>query len=128
MERRRQRNGWTISKPISAALVRPSEALTLANRVASLINQIGGIMPNSRMIAVFAALVGSIVPTFAQSWPTRPVTMVVTFAAGSGDDVLGRIVAARLSEALGQQVIVENVGGAGGMNGVSRVAKATPDG
>jgi tripartite-type tricarboxylate transporter receptor subunit TctC len=80
------------------------------------------------MIAVFAALGGSIEPTFAQSWPTRPVTMVVTFAAGSGDDVLGRIIAARLSEALGQQVIVENVGGAGGMNGVNRVAKATPDG
>jgi tripartite-type tricarboxylate transporter receptor subunit TctC len=54
--------------------------------------------------------------------------MVVSFAAGSGDDVLGRIIAARLSEVLGQQVIVENVGGAGGMNGVSRVAKATPDG
>jgi tripartite-type tricarboxylate transporter receptor subunit TctC len=85
-------------------------------------------MPSFRMIAALAALIGSIVPASAQSWPTRPVTMVVSFAAGSGDDVLGRILAARLSEVLGQQVIVENVGGAGGMNGVSRVAKAAPDG
>jgi tripartite-type tricarboxylate transporter receptor subunit TctC len=78
-----------------------------------------------------AALVGlgSVsLPVHAQEWPTRPVTMVVTFAAGSSDDVLARILGARLSEILGQQVIVENVGGAGGMTGVSRVAKAVPDG
>ena len=67
-------------------------------------------------------------PAQAQEWPTRPVTMVVTYAAGSGDDVLARILGARLSEILGQQVIVEDVGGAGGMTGVSRVAKAPPDG
>src|SRR5207302_8153328 len=60
--------------------------------------------------------------------PTRPVTMVVTFAAGSSDDVLGRILSSRLSEVLGQQVIIENIGGAGGMTGASRVAKAPPDG
>jgi tripartite-type tricarboxylate transporter receptor subunit TctC len=56
------------------------------------------------------------------------VTLVVTFAAGSGDDVLARILIPRLSELLGQQVIVENIGGAGGMNGANRVAKAAPDG
>jgi tripartite-type tricarboxylate transporter receptor subunit TctC len=54
--------------------------------------------------------------------------MVVPFAAGGGTDVLGRIVAKRLSETLGQQVIVENVGGAGGMMGSARVAKSPPDG
>jgi tripartite-type tricarboxylate transporter receptor subunit TctC len=64
----------------------------------------------------------------AQSWPTRPMTMVVPFAAGGGTDIMGRIVAARLSELLGQQVIVENAGGAGGMTGSYRVAKAAPDG
>jgi tripartite-type tricarboxylate transporter receptor subunit TctC len=64
----------------------------------------------------------------AQTWPTRPVTMVVPFAAGSASDTMGRILAARLSEVLGQQVIIENVGGAGGMTGVARVAKAPPDG
>jgi tripartite-type tricarboxylate transporter receptor subunit TctC len=64
----------------------------------------------------------------AQDWPNRPLTMVVPFAAGGGTDVLGRIVGRRLSEVLGQQVIIENVGGAGGMVGSARVAKAAPDG
>jgi tripartite-type tricarboxylate transporter receptor subunit TctC len=67
-------------------------------------------------------------PSQAQNWPNRAVTMVVPFAAGGGTDVLGRIVARRLSETLGQQVIVENVGGAGGMMGSARVAKSPPDG
>jgi tripartite-type tricarboxylate transporter receptor subunit TctC len=78
-----------------------------------------------------AALVGvglAPLPAQAQEWPVRPVTLVVTYAAGSGDDVLARILSARLSEILGQQVIVEDVGGAGGMTGVSRVAKAAADG
>jgi hypothetical protein len=81
-----------------------------------------------RMIAAVAALVAAIAPATAQNWPTRPVTMVYPFGAGSAGDVLGRIFAARLSELLGQPVIFENVGGAGGMTGASRVAKAAPDG
>jgi tripartite-type tricarboxylate transporter receptor subunit TctC len=64
----------------------------------------------------------------AQSWPTRPLSMVVPLAAGGAGDVQARILASRLSELLGQPVIVENVGGAGGMMGASRVAKAAPDG
>ncbi len=64
----------------------------------------------------------------AQTWPTRPVTMIVPYAAGGPVDTVGRIMAQGLSEALGQQVVVENVGGAGGMTGANRVAKATPDG
>src|SRR5215212_10344737 len=65
----------------------------------------------------------------AQSnWPNRPLTMVVGFAAGGGTDVLGRIIGRKLSEVLGQQVVIENVGGAGGMVGSARVAKAAPDG
>ena len=64
----------------------------------------------------------------AESWPTRPITMVVPFAAGGPTDVVGRIMAARLGEILKQQVIVENVGGAGGMTGAERVAQAKPDG
>ena len=74
------------------------------------------------------ACVAAHAPAFAQTWPSRSMTMVVPFAAGGGADIMGRIVAARLSEILGQQVIVENVGGAGGMTGAYRVAKATPDG
>src|SRR5262249_50754625 len=64
----------------------------------------------------------------AQDWPTRPVTMVVPYAAGGPVDTVGRIMAARLSEVLGQQVVIENVGGAGGMTGSRRAAKAAPDG
>jgi len=67
-------------------------------------------------------------PAYAQDWPTRPVTMVVPFAPGGGTDVLGRIVAHRLSEILGQQVIVENLSGAGGMIGSAHVVNAAPDG
>jgi len=81
-----------------------------------------------RAAASFFALACAAGLATAQSWPTRPVTMVVPFAAGSASDTVGRILGARLSETLGQQVIVENVSGAGGMTGVARVAKAAPDG
>jgi tripartite-type tricarboxylate transporter receptor subunit TctC len=83
-----------------------------------------------RLVALFALTISGFLSTqaSAQSWPTRPVTMVVGFAAGGGTDVLARIVGKRLSEVLGQQVIIENVGGAGGMVGSARVAKAPPDG
>src|SRR6266704_3529584 len=82
-----------------------------------------------RVVAV--ALVTSlqcIGPVLSQDWPTRPVTMVVPFAAGGPADTVGRILASSLSELLGQQVIIENVGGSGGMTGSARVAKAAPDG
>jgi tripartite-type tricarboxylate transporter receptor subunit TctC len=78
-------------------------------------------------VAAAAWVAGAQVAT-AQSWPTRPVTMVVPFAAGSASDTVARILAARLSELLGQQVVIENIGGAGGMTGAARVAKAAPDG
>src|SRR5689334_18664951 len=70
----------------------------------------------------------SVGPASSQDWPTRPVTMVIPFAAGGPADTVGRILAPGLSEFLGQQVIIENVGGSGGMAGTSRVAKAPPDG
>jgi len=66
--------------------------------------------------------------TLAQTYPARPMTMIIPFAAGGPTDVLGRIMGQRMSEILGQQVIVENVGGAGGMTGSKRVADAAPDG
>src|SRR5712671_1529420 len=62
----------------------------------------------------------------AQDWPTRPVSMIVPYAAGGPVDVLGRIMAQRLDEILGRPVVVENVTGAGGMTGTNRVAKAAP--
>ena len=64
----------------------------------------------------------------AQEWPTRPITLVVPFAAGGGVDVSARIQAQHMSELLGQSIIVENVGAAAGMAGGQRVAKAAPDG
>jgi len=68
------------------------------------------------------------VPVKAEDWPNRPMTMVAPFAAGGSTDAIARIVAEGLSSQLNQPVIVENVGGAGGMTGTNRVAKAPPDG
>jgi len=79
-----------------------------------------------RMFAVTAVLWPA--AAAAQNYPTRPVTMVVPYAAGGAFDVLGRIVAARMGELLGQSVIVENTTGAGGIVGVKRVIEAKPDG
>jgi tripartite-type tricarboxylate transporter receptor subunit TctC len=64
----------------------------------------------------------------AQDFPTRPMTMVIPFAAGGPTDLLGRVIAAKMGEILKQNVIVENVGGAGGQTGSKRVAEAKPDG
>ena len=64
----------------------------------------------------------------AQTYPARPLTMIIPFAAGGPTDVLGRVMAQRMGEILGQQVVVENVGGAGGMTGSKRVVDAAPDG
>src|SRR6516162_9759505 len=65
---------------------------------------------------------------WAQAYPTRPVTIVVPFAVGGAADAIGRIVAERMKNSLGQPVIVENVTGAGGTIAVGRVARAAPDG
>jgi len=82
-----------------------------------------------RMIAAaFALCVLGAGSVSAQDWPTRTITMINPFAAGGPNDVPGRLFAQRMGEVLGQSVIVENVGGAGGMTGADRVAKAQPDG
>jgi tripartite-type tricarboxylate transporter receptor subunit TctC len=82
------------------------------------------------MVAALAAFAIGQRPAVAQTtaWPDRPLTMVVPLAAGSGIDVLARILAPRLSEVLGQTVVVENVTGAGGTTGAARVARGAPDG
>jgi tripartite-type tricarboxylate transporter receptor subunit TctC len=82
-----------------------------------------------RTIAAAAAVLIVITGTAAaQDWPTRPITLIVPFAAGGGIDVSARIQALRMSEMLGQSIVVENVGAAAGMVGGQRVAKAEPDG
>jgi len=80
------------------------------------------------LAALAAATLAFSAPANAQKFPTRPITMVIPFAAGGPTDVLGRVIAGRMSEVLGQQVVVENITGAGGMTGSARVANAAPDG
>jgi tripartite-type tricarboxylate transporter receptor subunit TctC len=65
---------------------------------------------------------------WAQAYPTRPITMVVSFAAGGTADVIARILAERMRSSMGQPIIVENIGGANGTIGIGRVARAAPDG
>jgi len=82
-----------------------------------------------RLLAAAAAtLIMLAAPAGAQDWPDRTITMVVPFAPGGVYDTLGRVYAAALSDVLHQQVIVENVPGAGSMTGAARVARADPDG
>jgi len=85
-------------------------------------------MRTVRIFVIVASLVAAAAPAVAQSWPTRPITLVVPFAAGGTSDVIARLVAEGLRARLGQPVLVENIGGAGGMVGASRVAKSPPDG
>src|SRR5712691_9184968 len=82
----------------------------------------------NRILSVIAACLALTTPALAQEWPARPLTIVVAFPAGGSDDILARMLAPRLAEFLGQPVNVENIGGAGGMTGTARVAKAAPDG
>jgi tripartite-type tricarboxylate transporter receptor subunit TctC len=76
-------------------------------------------------VAVTTALAS---PAIAQTFPVRPITLIVPFAAGGPSDVIGRLVADHMSRTLGQQVVVENVAGAGGTAGAARMAAAAPDG
>jgi tripartite-type tricarboxylate transporter receptor subunit TctC len=77
--------------------------------------------------AVLASMLGGAAAA-QDAWPTRPLTMIVPFAAGGPVDTLGRVLSPRLSEILGQQVVIENIGAAGGMTGTNKVKDAAPDG
>lgn len=81
-----------------------------------------------KTICAITMLLALLLPAAAQDFPTRQMTMVIPFAAGGPTDLLGRVMAQRMGEILGQTVIVENVGGAGGMAGGKKVADAKPDG
>jgi tripartite-type tricarboxylate transporter receptor subunit TctC len=84
---------------------------------------------NIRSLAAIAvATIAFGISANAQNFPERPMTMVIPFAPGGPTDVIGRVIAGRMSEVLGQQVTVENITGAGGLTGAARVAKAAPDG
>jgi tripartite-type tricarboxylate transporter receptor subunit TctC len=77
---------------------------------------------------IFVIAMLSVSPAWAQDYPSKVITMVVPFAAGGPTDTVARLLGAPMSKELKQQVIVENVGGAGGTIAANRVAKATPDG
>ena len=81
-----------------------------------------------RLVAIALALGLSNAGAAAQSYPNRPVTLVVPFAAGGPTDIIARIVGEYFSKSLGQQFIVENVAGAGGTTGITRASQAKPDG
>jgi tripartite-type tricarboxylate transporter receptor subunit TctC len=78
--------------------------------------------------AAFGVLLAVTGTALAQTYPTKPMTMIIPFAAGGPTDVLGRVMAQRMGEILGQQIVIENIGGAGGMTGSKRGAEAAPDG
>jgi tripartite-type tricarboxylate transporter receptor subunit TctC len=79
-------------------------------------------------VAVALATLAGTAGAAAQSYPSRPITMIVPFAAGGVTDIVARIVSERMKTSLGQSVIVENVSGAGGTIGVTRLYRAAPDG
>ena len=81
-----------------------------------------------RALSMLGVLLLAIGAAAAQTYPSRPITMVVPFGAGGPTDALARIVAQRMSATLGQQIVIENVTGASGTIGVGRVARAAPDG
>jgi tripartite-type tricarboxylate transporter receptor subunit TctC len=81
-----------------------------------------------RWTTAVAALLLAITPAAAQDYPNRPITLIVPFPAGGGVDAVARIVAEKLSQALSQQVVIDNRGGAGGVIGTRAAAKAAPDG
>src|SRR3982075_2891908 len=93
-------------------------------------NSEGMTMTGSRTAHWFLALatVALATPAVAQDYPTRPITLIVPYAAGGGNDAMARVVADRMSAALGQQIVIENRGGAGGSIATRQVARAEPDG
>src|ERR1700674_3212716 len=87
-----------------------------------------GTTMRSFLVALVLATFASIVGAQAQTYPSRSITLVVPFPPGGSTDTAARIMAERMRAPLGQPIVIENVGGAGGSIGVGRVARAAPDG
>ena len=80
------------------------------------------------LMAALAASLALPASAMAQAYPSKPITVIVPFAAGGPTDALARVLGQRMGETLGHQLVIENVGGAGGTIGVNKAAKAAPDG
>jgi len=85
-------------------------------------------VPFKSLFAALCLAATFIQPVSAQNWPARPITMIVPFGAGGSADVVGRLIGQKLSEKLGQSILIENVSGAGGLIGTQRAARAEADG
>ena len=81
-----------------------------------------------RRVALALLAVAAAGPAFGQAYPTKPINLIVPFAAGGPTDVIARIVTDHMSRTLGQQIVIENVAGAGGTTGITRAAQSQPDG
>jgi len=92
------------------------------------ISSVFGSLSAIGLIVAVATLSTSLQAQTPAAWPTRPISLVVTYPPGGGADAMARLIAPKLGEALGQNVIVENKPGAGGQIGAAAVAKAAPDG
>src|SRR2546430_9618523 len=128
----RERNRGPVSRSRAAGAGRrpcagPRHGSIVARTGRSPTTREGGM--SFRVLATVAAIAAiASVPAAAQDFPTRPLTLVVPYAPGGPADIVTRIVTPKMTEVLGQQIIVENVPGAGGMTGAARVARAAPDG
>ena len=92
-------------------------------------NRISRLKSIGWMALVTSALCGTVTSGFAQTaYPSKPITLVVTYPPGGGADAMARLIAPKMGEALGQTIVVENRPGAGGKIGAAAVAKANPDG
>jgi tripartite-type tricarboxylate transporter receptor subunit TctC len=85
-------------------------------------------MRTARLVLSAVLILAQVGVAAAQEWPTRYITLIVPFGAGNTVDIFGRLMAGRMSDILGQQIVVENIGGAGGATGTLRAARAAPDG
>src|SRR5262245_42736548 len=133
----RLRNGLPPSRRPALRWIKARHGAKRANRRGCLLVSLGASRYSLRarrrysMLRTVSAAALSLALTAsagAQDFPTRPVTMVIPFAAGGPQDTIGRVIAQRASEILHQQVVIENVGGAGGTTGGMRVKNAAPDG
>jgi len=114
---------------LAGAATKPTDGqVGEARRAEADLSGAGGNMRMLGLAMVFAAALEAVSGAAAQSYPARPITMIVPFAAGGPNDTIGRIMAERMRAPLGQPVIIENVVGANGTIGVGRAARAAPDG